>query len=356
MKHLFFLLALFCAPLTTSAQDVRRFSALSWNVENLFDTVPAPGKDDAAFLPTGEYRWDSPRYWRKQGALARTILEAGALQPVDIVGLCEVENDSVVHDLCRRTRLAALGYDYVVTESGDRRGVDVALVYQPATFRLVGHKSLSVPCDTATERPTRDILLCTGVIPTGDTLDVFVVHFPSRRGGARVSEPYRLRAADVVVGAVDSLRLVRRAPLMIIMGDCNDEPADHSVQRMAEAGFRICSAEAQPSLPGAIAAQTAEDLAEGHARPPRRRRRHSNPLLTIEGTYFFQREWSRIDNVLLSHEAEARFSPASCSIFTAQHLLETDGEGFPTPFRTYRGPMYLGGVSDHLPLLLEMSY
>lgn len=349
MKHFFFLFVLCVALLETSAQERRTFTALSWNVENLFDTLHDYSKDDVDFLPEGQYAWDTPRYWAKQGALARTILEAGALAPVDIVGLCEVENDSVVHDLCRRTRLAAVGYDYVVTESSDRRGVDVALVYQPATFRLVDHRALSVPCDTVTERPTRDVLLCTGLIPTGDTLDVFVVHFPSRRGGARASEPYRLRAADVVCGAVDSLRRIRRTPLMLIMGDCNDEPANRSVQRMAGAGFTIVSAEAQPQ-------PTITATAPSATAAKQRRRRHRDRLQSITGTYYFQREWSRIDNVLVSHEALRRFGNADCSIFAAQHLLEADAEDFPYPFRTYRGPTYHGVVSDHLPLLLRMTY
>lgn len=341
--RLFLLLLTLCAVLLeTAAQDRRRFSVMSWNVENLFDTVHDYSKDDVAFLPDGEYAWNSARYWSKQGKLARTILEAGALQPVDVVGLCEVENDSVIHDLCRRTRLAALGYDYVVTESRDRRGVDVALLYQPATFRLVGHRALRVPCDTLMERPTRDVLLCTGVIPTGDTLDVAVVHFPSRRGGARASEPYRLRAADVVVGAVDSLRRVRRSLHMVIMGDCNDEPFNRSVQRMADAGFEICSAKAK--------------VLQQSAPAPKRRRTKRSPMASIVGTYYYQREWSRIDNLLVSHEALEHFGGGECCIFAPQYLLEADSEGFPYPFRMYRGPIYHGGVSDHLPLLFEMGY
>ena len=103
-----------------------------------------------------------------------------------------------MHFLCRRTRLARLGYEYLVTHSADRRGIDVALLYQPETFALLHSETYRVPYDSLRERPTRDLLHAAGRLPFGDTLDVFVVHFPSRRGGATISEPYRLRAAGAI--------------------------------------------------------------------------------------------------------------------------------------------------------------
>lgn len=182
---------------TPKAQSAR-FRALEWNVENLYDTLHDVGFDDREFLPNAERRWNTPRYFHKQSSLAKTILAAGGLQPVDLVALCEVENDSVMHFLCRRTRLARLGYEYLVTHSADRRGIDVALLYQPETFALLHSETYRVPYDSLRERPTRDLLHAAGRLPFGDTLDVFVVHFPSRRGGATLSEPYRLRAAGIL--------------------------------------------------------------------------------------------------------------------------------------------------------------
>ena len=127
---------------------------MEWNVENLYDTLHDVGFDDREFLPNAERRWNTPRYFHKQSSLAKTILAAGGLQPVDLVALCEVENDSVMHFLCRRTRLARLGYEYLVTHSADRRGIDVALLYQPETFALL-HSEPTVYRTTVCENAPR---------------------------------------------------------------------------------------------------------------------------------------------------------------------------------------------------------
>ena len=156
-------------PHRNYARSLKRLRVLTWNVENFFDTLHDEGCHDEEFLPISERKWTSPRYWRKQGAIARTLVAAAELQPIDLIGLCEVENDSVIHHLCRRTRLARLGYEYLISHSRDKRGVDVALLYQPVTMSLIAHQSLRVPFDSLRERPTRDILHATFRAPRGDT-------------------------------------------------------------------------------------------------------------------------------------------------------------------------------------------
>lgn len=334
MKRTFFLFLLLSCLSVVEAQRDLRFRVMEYNCENLFDTVHDYGKEDLNFTPEGEYAWGTRRYWKKQGDLARVILDAGGLQPVDLIGLCEVENDSVITHLIRRTRLAALGYEYAMTDCRDVRGIDVALLYQPYTFRLIEKESYSVLYNTEKERPTRDILCCSGVVPTGDTLDVMVVHFPSRRGGASLTDAYRCRAAEVVCRVADSLRQVRRNPAVLVMGDCNDEPHDRSLRMIDKVGFRNLSAAAK---------------AEGNGG-------NQKKLRTIHGTYYYQKDWSRIDNILLSQDAVERFKVSEAFIFAPDYLLEPDSDGFPMPFRIYRGPGYHGGVSDHLPLVLDLWY
>lgn len=334
MKRIFLLLLPLLSLFASAQRGAVRFRCVEYNCENLFDTLHDDGKDDTDFLPAGPYGWNTSRYWHKQASLARVILELGGMQPVDLVGLCEVENDTVLTHLTRRTRLAALGYEYAMTDSRDLRGVDVALLYQPSTFRLVEKQSYNVLYNVDTERPTRDILRCAGVLPTGDTLDVMVVHFPSRRGGAYLTENYRLRAADVVCRVADSLQQVRQKPAIIVMGDCNDEPHDRSVRCIADSGFRNVSAEAR---------------AVGNEHSKRK-------LHDVAGTYYYQKNWGRIDNVLVSHDAVSRYGVGDAIIFAPDYLLESDVDGFPIPFRTYRGPSYHGGVSDHLPLCFDLFY
>lgn len=302
----------------------RRFRVMEWNCENVFDTVHTAGHDDTDFTPAGAYAWDGRRYWSKLGRMGRVILDAAGLTPIDLIGLCEVEGDSVVRDLVRRTRMASLRYEYVVTSGPDVRGIEVALIYNPGTFRLVGHRDLRLAMPDG-ERPTRDVLTVTGILPTGDTLDVAVVHFPSRRGGARASAPHRMLAADAVAAWADSLRHLRSEPNLLVMGDCNDTPADASLKRMARAGLDILTSRTEAPY-------------------------------DIRGTYHYQREWSQIDNILLSHEAVQRYGPSPVQIFAPDYLLEDDSRGLPIPRRTYLGTNYHGGTSDHLPLLLDMWY
>lgn len=334
MKRISLLFLLAVMAFCCAAQGQRQLCLMEWNCENLFDTLHDYGKDDVEFTPDGNYRWHSGRYWHKLRNMAHTIMDAGGLQPVDLVALCEVENDSVLYDLTHRTRMAALGYQYVIDEGPDLRGVEAALLYRPETFCLLHHDSHSVPHDAQKERPTRDVLHCCGRLWNGDTLDVVVVHFPSRRGGAKASEGYRLRAAGVVRSLVDSLKAVRAFPAIVVMGDCNDEPSDKSLKLMEQGGMTNVSARAE---------------AVGDGVEPKR-------LATIRGTYYYQHQWNRIDNILVSDEALGRWKKAECCIFAPDYLLEADAEGYVKPFRLYLGPSYHGGVSDHLPLLLDLWY
>ena len=157
------------------------FTIMSYNIENAFDTHHDEGKNDLEFCEGGERRWSHSRLMNKLKGVSKVIAAADEKRPVDLIGLCEVENDTVMQYLIRRTPLYQLGYRYILTESKDERGIDVALLYSPFTFH---------PIETQPIRPnfkkqtTRDILHVAGTISGGDTLDVYVLHLPSKRGGA----------------------------------------------------------------------------------------------------------------------------------------------------------------------------
>ncbi len=171
--------------------------------------------------------------------MARVITAVGEWEPPALVGLCEVENDTVLRDLTRRSPLKELNYRYVMTDSPDLRGIDVALLYQRDLFKLLSFRSVSIP-PLKQFRPTRDLLHVSGLLLTGDTLDVFVCHLPSRSGGAKESEPYRLHAARILYTEADSILNIRLHPQIIIMGDFNDYPTNKSIQKIL--GSRISSA------------------------------------------------------------------------------------------------------------------
>ena len=178
----------------SSAEERIPFRVMSWNVENLFDTHHDTLKNDNEFLPDAIRHWNYTKYKKKLADMARVITAVGEWNPPALVGLCEVENDSVLRDLTRRSPLKELSYRYVMTSSPDLRGIDVALLYQRDLFKLLSFRSIPIP-SFKHHRPTRDLLHVSGLLLTGDTLDVIVCHLPSRSGGVKESEPYRLHAA-----------------------------------------------------------------------------------------------------------------------------------------------------------------
>ena len=291
------------------------------NCENLFDTRHDSLKNDLEFLPDGSYKWTPYRYWAKLNHLGQEIVAQSNPIP-DFVAMCEVENDSVMFDLTRRSLLRNAGYEYVMTSSPDERGIDVALLYQPASFALLHSHSIRITPLPDT-RPTRDILYASGVIITGDTLHVFVVHAPSRRGGEVFSRPYRLHVASCLAEAVDSVYAISRDAKIIIAGDFNDYADSPALQYLYEHHLINISADAKGS--------------------------HG-----AKATYRWHGEWRSLDQILCSPSLAAR--KQSSVIGDLPFLLEDDEKyGGKKPYRTYLGPRYLGGYSDHLPLVVQFS-
>lgn len=303
------------------------FTFVELNCENLFDCRHDSLKNDTEFLPDGSYYWTRTRYWRKLNRVGQTIIACGvkgqSWQLPDMVALCEVENDSVLHDLTRRSLLRNAQYDYVMTCSPDERGIDVALVYSPFSFRLIRSHSVRVE-PIKDMRPTRDILYASGVIASGDTLHVIVAHLPSRRGGERHSRPFRMAAADRVAAVVDSIYNVSKDAKIIIAGDFNDYANSASVRMLCGKRLKDISAEA-----------TGRNGAKG--------------------TYRYQGEWGSLDHILVS-ESLAR-NVVDYYINDAPFLVEPDEKyGGVKPRRNYLGPRYQNGFSDHLPLVATFGW
>lgn len=313
--------------MTLSMLLLSLFTFVELNCENLLDCRHDSLKNDTEFLPDGSYHWTRTRYWRKLDRVGQTIIACGvkgqSWQLPDMVALCEVENDSVLHDLTRRSLLRNARYDYVMTNSPDERGIDVALVYSPFSFRLIRSHSVRVE-PIKDMRPTRDILYASGVIASGDTLHVIVAHLPSRRGGERHSRPFRMAAADRVAAVADSVYNVSKDAKIIIAGDFNDYANSASVRMLCGKRLKDISAEA-----------TGRNGAKG--------------------TYRYQGEWGSLDHILVS-ESLAR-NVVHCYINDAPFLVEPDEKyGGVKPRRNYLGPRYQNGFSDHLPLVATFGW
>ena len=298
------------------------FTLVELNCENLFDVKDDSLKQEEAFTPEGLYRWTWSRYWKKVNHIGQEIISCGeqadgTYSIPDLVALCEVENDSVLHDLTHRSMLRNAGYEYVVTDSPDERGIDVALLYSPLTFGYIR----SYPIRTAPLRnmkPTRDILYVEGCTAEGDTLHVFVVHSPSRSGGEIETRPNRAAVTKRLALAVDSIRQTSPDANIVVAGDFNDGHDGHSMGVLYDAGLVPVSRDAK-GRNGA------------------------------EGTYKYRGEWETIDHVLLSRTLSA---DAECRIHDAPFLLCKDEDyGGVCPFRNFKTIKWQNGFSDHLPLV-----
>jgi predicted extracellular nuclease len=309
-----------------------------YNTENFFDTYDDSLYADEEFLPEGVMHWTYQRYKIKLEKISKVIIAAGQWNPPDIVGLCEIENNRVLHDLIHNTPLIKHNYRFVHKNSPDARGIDVALLYNPLTIKLLHSKFIPVHFFNKEQKTTRDILYCMCLVQNTDTLHVFVNHWPSRSGGQYVTEPLRLYAAKILRLTVDSLSGRFKNPKIIIMGDFNDEPEDKSLKVALQAASPV-----ENPVP-----QSLYNLAYRYT--------EKNDV----GTHKYQGQWSILDQIIVSGELlvakKGIITSINCfRIFNDPFLLETDTNFQGTePFRTYKGPIYHGGFSDHLPVILEL--
>lgn len=302
------------------------FTLVELNTENLFDTQKDSVKDDTEYTTESLKRWTRTRYWNKLNHIAQEIISCGedgngwALP--DLVALCEVENDTVLTDLTRRSLLRKAGYEYVMTDSPDQRGIDVALLYSPFSFRLIRYYPLRIP-PLKEMRLTRDILYVCGELINGDTLHVFVVHAPSRYGGERVTRPHRMAVANRLCLTIDSIRSNSSEASIVVAGDFND-PYDSKALEILRGHQLMNVSQAARGSHGA------------------------------KGTYKYQGQWESIDHIFVGGHILHAFR--QCIINDAPFLLEEDEQyGGVMPRRNYRGYKYNKGYSDHLPLVAQFE-
>lgn len=325
MKLLLYILLYLLFPLGGIAQT--RFTIVELNTENMFDVRHDTLKHDEEFLPDGLRHWSKAKYWEKLNNIGKTILSCGkdstGWSVPDVVGLCEVENDTVLFDLTKRSLLRKARYEYVMTQSADERGIDVALLYSPFSFRLLKADTIRI-IPMKGMKPTRDILHVMGEIPSSDTLHVFLVHAPSRSGGELQTRPYRLHIAKQLACSIDSIKAIDVHAKLLIMGDFNDYSDSPSLQKLYVHNMLDVSANAQGT--------------------------HG-----AKATYRYQGEWGSLDHILVSGNLLSNVK--DCYINDAPFLLEPDTKyGGVKPRRNYNGMRYNHGFSDHLPLVLKLVF
>ena len=310
-----------------------------YNLENLYDTFDDPTIDDEEFLPGGKKSYDLEKYNDKLDHLAEVISKMGKEVTPDglaILGVAEIENKKVLEDLTARPALADKKWGIVHYNSPDVRGVDVALIYQVKYFNPIFSKPIRMnqKDSKGKERKTRDILYVKGLLD-GDTLHILVNHWPSRRGGAAATEPYRKDCARICREVSDSLSSVNPQAKVIIMGDLNDDPNSPSLRDVL------------------MAKEKKEEVKPGQL---------YNPMYKFFkagiGTLAYDDSWNLFDNIVVSYgvinDKSAGYRYYKARVFNEPFMQEKSGAYKNYPKRTYVGETYNAGYSDHFPVYLTL--
>lgn len=299
-----------------------------WNLENFFDYKDAGGGEaDTEFSSFGSRHWGRKKFIAKRDAVAKAIMWAGGETGgmPDIMAMAEVEDRYVVRTLAEDTALRKCGYAVVHYDSPDRRGIDVALMYRRSALNLVSSSALRVSGARGEDTlETRDILLVefelrgSSSVSGSERLAVLVNHHPSKYGGAD-TDWKRAVAMDRMIGAVDSLMRLGINNI-VCTGDFNDTPEN----------IRF------PDGREGLLVNLARPLAEEG-----------------RGSIRYAGKWELIDMFMVSRRLEPR---ARMEILEIPFLMVRDNvHSGEKPFRTWSGPRYAGGVSDHCPIYLELT-
>ncbi len=308
-----------------------------YNLENLFDTINDPNKNDEEFLPKGKNQWNTEKYNVKLKHLSESIASIGTdISPdgVAILGMSEMENRTVLEDLVAQPAIRKRNYQIVHYDSPDRRGVDVGLIYNPKYFKLVNSKSYPTKVAGDPDFVTRDQLVVSGLFD-GEMMHVIVMHWPSRAGGEKRSMPGRIAAAKLCRHIADSILRNDADAKIVMMGDFNDYPTSKSVTEYLRASGDMMR------------------LRNGE---------FFNPMYDLHkkgiGTSYYHDVPGVLDQTIIT----PAFIPTDyktyqfkvAKVHNKEFLKQHGGKYNGYPFRTYGSGVWMGGYSDHFPVYIVL--
>jgi len=308
-----------------------------YNLENLFDTEDDPSINDEEFLPNGANQWTEERYQQKLIHLSE-VIDALAKEkgcPI-VVGTSEIENEKVMLDLAGTNILKSYNFGVIHHNSPDRRGVDVAFLYNKDRFQVMSHRAFRLFYAADTSFRTRDQLLMTGIVDNSDTLHLIVNHWPSKRGGEKRSMPLRIAAASLTRHIVDSLQAFNPNAKIVVLGDLNDNPDAKSITGILRAKGKI------------------KQMANGDL---------FNPMWQMYrdgfASYIYRDMPEMIDNIIVSQGLlqpdNGKYHYGSAHVFRKNFMITQTGSFAGYPFRTYANGTYAGGYSDHFPVYIILN-
>jgi hypothetical protein len=303
-----------------------------YNLENLFDTIQHKEVNNNQYTPNGSYNWTSRRFHHKIDQLNRVIDSIGhAAKPNiwGVLGVCEVENTTVLKALCDQFS-AEDSCHFVHFESPDLRGIDVGLLYNANAFKPTHFERVAVRLFLSHDMPkyTRDLLVVSGWLGSAK-VHFIVAHWPSRSGGQKRSEHFRMTASYYSKRIADSIQQNDPNAQIVLMGDLNDDPNDRSVKRFV----------------------TSKNTEVGFY----------NPMETLHrkgvGSIAHRDRWHLFDQLIFTNNflKEGPLRLQGAGVYRKKFLTQLDGKFKNYPLRTYVGQHYVGGYSDHFPVIAILT-
>lgn len=346
VKRFFITVCLLVLVLGSLFAQNKKYVVGFYNVENLFDIYDDPNKNDDDFTPEGNYNWDKDKYNKKINNIAQVLKaikkETGAYHAV--LGLAEIENESVLKDLVSAKDVASAGYKIVHYESPDRRGIDVALLYRPDCFKYLDSEALpftfapgsvNVPLSVEEKNNfrTRDALMVHGTID-GEQFAFYVAHLPSRVGDK--APALRSRGAEIIYR--HALGMMKKYPgiKIVVMGDMNDNPTDESMTKWLHGRESISKVGKEDFFSPFTAV-----------------------LESGTGSLSYKGDWNIYDIILTNYNLTNAPQGGLCllqlgngfygKVFNKAFITQQSGQYKGTPFRTFSHGAFIGGYSDHYP-------
>ena len=357
-----FILSLFFAVTFVSAQSKKYIihTVAFYNFENLFDTINDPETFDEEWTPKGLQRWNTGKYQKKLQNLSRVLAEIGSGENNDaptFIGGCEIENRGVLEDLIKQPKIIEKNYGIVHFDSPDKRGIDVALLYQKAKFQPTSYSNIplyiykkgteksEMILNTSEEKTddeiqintknyrvyTRDQLLVTGFLE-GEEINIIVNHWPSRSGGEKKSSPFREAAGALNRKIIDSLQRINPNAKVITMGDMNDGAYNRSIKMGLGAKAKKSEVK-QFDIYNPF-----EEMAKSGM-----------------GTIAYRDAWDIFDQILVSEtlikQDYSSFRYWKAGIYNKSFLIQTSGQYKGYPLRHSNTEI---GFSDHFPVYIYL--
>ncbi len=335
------LMLLFVSAGMSQEKKFKIHTVAFYNLENLFDTINDPTiNDEASPIMEASEGIRGDMYKKKLANMAKVVSEIGAdlsNNSPAIIGVAEIENRQVLHDLLNDSALIDKDYGIVHYDSPDRRGIDVALMYQKRLFKPLttsNHELVIFDNVSRERRYTRDQLLVSGQLD-GDLIHIIVNHWPSRSGGESKSRPGRIAAAKLNRKIADSLFAIDPYAKIITMGDFNDNPDNESIKSV-------------------LGTEDDRDkvLLKGFYNP------FEKMYKSGLGTNAYRDSWSLFDQVIISKSLTDRdyssYRYYNSGIFNRRYLTNKRGRWKGYPFRSFADGGFTGGYSDHFPAYIYL--